>query len=265
MRNIQLLIAFDGTAYKGWQRQKNAPTIQGTIEKKLARLCNEPILVHGAGRTDAGVHALGMVAHFHTTVSHPLTTFSRGLNSMLPNDIRIVKAMEMAENFHSRYDAVGKTYRYNFSTAKLMLPTRRLYEAHLPGPFDLKSCQECLKSITGTHDFTSFEATGSRDKTQKKGRGAVRTIVQAQCSPIQGEPEHWSCTISGDGFLRHMVRNIIGTLREIGSGKKSVQDFSAIVTARNRHHAGPTAPACGLFLERIYYSASEIPTATSND
>jgi len=257
--NIRLTIAFDGTAYRGWQRQKNAPTIQGIVEKKLAVLCGEQIHIHGAGRTDAGVHALAMVAQVHTTAIRPLSTFTMGLNSMLPHDIRILEAHEMPSDFHSRYQALAKTYLYNFFTGDIMLPTRRLYEAHLPGPFDLAACRKCLPFLIGSHDFASFEGSGSRDPLQKNGRGAIRTIFQAQCRPKTGQPDRWSFSITGDGFLRHMVRNLIGTLRQVGLGKISSDDFATILAARNRHHAGPTAPACGLFLEQIYYNKKDIP------
>ncbi len=258
-RNIRLTIAFDGTAYNGWQRQKNAPTIQGTVEQKLAVLCGEQIHIHGAGRTDAGVHALGMVAHFKTIAARPLSTFTRGLNSMLPHDIRILEACEMPSDFHSRYQALAKTYRYDFFTGDIMPPIRRLYEAHLPGSFDLTACRESLQLLIGRHDFASFEGAGSRDPLQKNGRGAIRTIFQAQCSPIAGQPDKWSFSITGDGFLRHMVRNIVGTLRQVGIGKISTDNFAAILAARDRQNAGPTAPACGLFLEKIYYDRQKIP------
>ena len=258
-RNIRLLIAFDGTAYKGWQRQKNAPTIQGTLEKKLAILCGEPVSVHGAGRTDSGVHALGMVAHFQTSAPHELSAFTRGLNSLLPRDIRSLEAVEMPRNFHSRFDALAKTYRYDFSTGNIMLPTHRLYVAHLPGHFDPGTCRKCLQLLLGCHDFSSFEGAGSRDPSQKNGRGAIRTVFHAACLPQSGLPDYWSFFITGDGFLRHMVRNIVGTLRQTGLGKISVDDFAAILAARDRQYAGPTAPACGLFLEQIYYERQKIP------
>ncbi len=258
-RTIRLVIAFDGSAYNGWQRQKNVPTIQGTLEKMLTILCNEPVHIHGAGRTDAGVHALAMVAHFQTIAVRPLSTFIRGLNSMLPLDIRILEAREVSPDFHSRYHALAKTYCYNFFTGDIMLPTRRLYEAHLPGAFDLAACRQCLRFLVGRHDFACFEGAGSRDPLQKNGRGAVRTIYLAECRPRTGQPDRWLFSITGDGFLRHMVRNIVGTLRQVGLGKISPDDFAAILAACNRHHAGPTAPACGLFLEQIYYNRQDIP------
>lgn len=260
-RNIRLVIAFDGTAYKGWQRQKNGPTIQGTLENRLAVLCGESVSVHGAGRTDSGVHALGMVAHFHTSAAHPIDAFTRGLNSLLPHDIRILDAEERPADFHSRFQALAKTYRYDFFTGAVMPPTRRLYEAHLPGRFDPDACRRALRLLVGRHDFASFEATGSRNPRLKEGRGAVRTIYQADCTPVNGLPGHWSFSITGDGFLRHMVRNIVGTLRLVGRRQISTADFDAILAARDRRRAGPTAPACGLFLVKIYYTPHSFPAA----
>lgn len=258
-RNIRLLIAFDGTAYYGWQRQKNVPTVQGVLEEKLSTLCCTPIKLHGAGRTDTGVHALGMVAHFNTSVSHRLSAFSKGLNSMLPKDIRILKAREVATNFHSRFAALGKTYRYDFFTGELMLPTHRLYEAHFPGFFHLTPVNRCIQRLIGSHDFASFEGSGSRDLSQQGGRGSIRTILHAQCSAIDREPNHYSFAITGDGFLRHMVRNIVGTLLQVGQGTLSGSDFTSIFNARDRQSAGKTAPACGLFLKQIYYDKQDLP------
>lgn len=257
-RNIRLLIAFDGTAYYGWQRQKNAPTIQGTLEDKLSSLCNTPIKLHGAGRTDTGVHALSMVAHFHTSVGHQLSAFSRGLNSMLPHDIRILDAEEVAPDFHSRFSALGKTYRYDFFTGSLMLPTQRLYKAHFPGDFDLSPVKACISHLIGTQNFASFEGSGSRDPSLPGGRGSVRTIVDAHCTATTGPPDNYSFFITGDGFLRHMVRNIVGTLLLAGKGKINSEDFMAILNKHDRRAAGQTAPACGLFLEQIYYEESEM-------
>lgn len=257
-RNIRLLIAYDGTAYRGWQRQKNGSTIQGVLEDKLSILCNHPIQLHGAGRTDAGVHALGMVAHFSTSVSHRLTAFSTGLNSMLPKDIRILDSRESAPDFHARFSALAKTYRYDFYTGTIMPPTRRLYEAHYPGNFTHRLVNQCLPNLIGCHDFASFEGAGSRDPQKKDGRGSRRTLYRAVCREKNGPSQHWSLYITGDGFLRHMVRNLVGTLLAVGQEKISPSDFSRIFMACDRRTAGKTAPACGLFLEHIYYDNQEI-------
>jgi tRNA pseudouridine38-40 synthase len=252
-RTIRLCIAFDGTNFCGWQRQQNGPSIQGTLEEKLRLITTTQVAVHGAGRTDAGVHALGMVAHFSTGVTMPAPAFAKALNSMLPKDIRILAAEEAAPDFHARFSAKGKTYRYDFFTGPLQLPAERLYRTHYPCSFQSDLLQASLDYLVGTHDFASFEAVGSRDRTRTEGRGAVRTLLQADCLVDPGRPEHFSFRFTGDGFLRHMVRNLAGTLFLVGSGRLSSEQFRDIVKAGDRKKAGPTAPACGLFLEQVHY------------
>ena len=252
-RTIRLCIAFDGTNFCGWQRQQNGPSIQGTLEEKLRLITTTQVAVHGAGRTDAGVHALGMVAHFSTGVTMPAPAFAKALNSMLPKDIRILAAEEAAPDFHARFSAKGKTYRYDFFTGHLQLPAERLYRTHYPCSFQSDLLQASLDYLVGTHDFASFEAVGSRDRTRTEGRGAVRTLFRADCLVDPGRPEHFSFRFTGDGFLRHMVRNLAGTLFLVGSGRLSSEQFRDIVKAGDRKKAGPTAPACGLFLEQVHY------------
>lgn len=253
-RIIRLLIAYDGSHYCGWQRQRQGEaTIQEEIERRLSLLCEEPITLHGAGRTDSGVHALGMVAHFHTQTAIPVVAFFKGLNALLPLDIRILNAEEAAPGFHSRFNALGKTYRYDFFTGEVQLPHNRLHRAHMPGPFVPERLRDALAQLIGSHDFTSFERSGSRDKNATDGRGAVRTLHALQCSPQLGSSDCWSLRVTGDGFLRQMVRILAGTLIEIGQGRRPTDDIVRILAARDRAQAGPTAPACGLFLEKIYY------------
>ena len=253
-RNVRLLIAYDGGSYHGWQRQSQGEsTIQEELEKRLTHLCDEPITLHSAGRTDTGVHALGMVAHFHTTATVPVATFFMGLNSMLPKDIRILGAEEAAPDFHSRYSALAKTYRYDFFSGAMQLPSSRLYRAHCPGPFAPERLRAALDLLVGTHDFSSFERSGSRDKNATAGRGAVRTLSHVSCFPLLASADCWSIRVTGDGFLRQMVRILAGTLIEIGQGKRSPEKLTDILEARDRATAGPTAPACGLFLEKIHY------------
>lgn len=256
-RNIRLLIAFDGSSYSGWQRQRNAPTIQGVLEKNLQVMLAAPVTVHGAGRTDAGVHALGMVANFRTASTIPCSGFRKGLNSMLPGDIRILEADEADPEFHSRYHAVGKTYRYDIFTGEIQLPTDRLYCTHFPGPVNIGNINECLENIRGTHDFSSFEGTGSRDSHHAQTRGAVRTMFHARCHAHPEKADTWSFFFTGDGFLRHMVRNLAGTLIAVGRESISPAAFLDILGRRDRSAAGPTAPAHGLFLEKVFYH--EIP------
>ena len=252
-RNIRLLIAYDGSRYSGWQRQKNALTIQEVLERHLAVMTREETRLYGAGRTDAGVHALGMVANFHTASTVPPAGLHRGLNSLLPRDIRILEVREESPTFHSRFDATGKTYRYDFFTGEIQLPTTRGYMAHRPCRLDVRTVRQCLQLITGTHDFSSFEASGSRDPENPGGRGAVRTILDARCIRIPGHADSWSLVLTGDGFLRHMVRNLAGTLLDAGRGRITVDDFAAILAGRDRTLAGPTAPAHGLFLVEVHY------------
>lgn len=252
IRNIRLLITFDGSRYSGWQRQKNAPTIQGALEKCLMTMVNSEVTLHGAGRTDAGVHALGMTAHFQTDSTIPCPGFQHGLNSMLPSDIRVLNIFDEVMDFHSRYSATGKSYRYDIFTGEIQLPTERLYCTHFPHDLDADKIYQCLEYISGTHDFTSFEGSGSRDVTNSI-RGAVRTLFHVSFTPHPVEPNRWSFSFTGDGFLRHMVRNLVGTLIDVGTGKISVDSFQEILKNRDRQAAGPTAPAHGLFLVKVFY------------
>lgn len=253
-RTIRLLIGYDGSGYHGWQRQRQGePTIQEELETGLGRLCGEPITVHGAGRTDAGVHAQGMVAHFHTAATIPVRAFFKGLNTLLPYDIRILDAEDSSSDFHSRFSALSKTYRYDFSTGPVLHPAYRLYRAHYPGPFQPNLLHTAFDQLIGSHDFSSFERSGSRDKSAVHGRGAVRTLNRISCQPLPGASDLWSIRVAGDGFLRQMVRIMVGTLIEIGQGKRRADEVTAILAARDRTAAGSTAPACGLWLESIQY------------
>lgn len=251
MRNIKLTIAFDGTEFSGWQKQSNAPTIQGEIEKGLEVLNNSPVVLHGAGRTDAGVHALAMVANFHTESTISCPQFHKALNSILPMAIRILAAEEMGQDFHARFSAVSKTYFYKIETGAIQSPIHRLYSVHIPSALSIKKMEQCLDLIIGTHDFASFEATGSRDRSITGGRGSVRTLHQARLT--DSGPDAFKFTFTGDGFLRHMVRNIVGTIVDVGKGKTTVDDFARIIQTKDRSAAGATAPAHALFLQAIRY------------
>ena len=251
-RTICLTIAYDGTGYGGWQRQKNAPTIQGELEDCLARMCRAPVTLHGAGRTDAGVHALAMTASFTTTATIPCAGFVAGLNSMLPAAIRVLAAREAEPGFHARFAAVGKRYRYRIDTHPQSLPTRRLYAWHCPRPLDTSAMERALDCLRGTHDFSSFEAAGSRDRSRPGGRGAVRTLHTAALARGD-EADILHLEFHGDGFLRHMVRNMAAAVVEIGLGRLTVDELGAILAARDRSLAPPTAPARGLFLVEVLY------------
>lgn len=250
MRNIRLVIAYDGTAYAGWQRQAAPATVQGTLEEKISLMANAQVNLHGAGRTDAGVHALGMVANFQTMSNIPCQGFVNGLNSLLPSDIRILDAEDVAPDFHARFSAKGKRYSYHISTLPTLLPHQRLYHAHVPGSLNLPLMESALASIVGEHDFSSFEASGSRDLSITTGRGAVRRIFSAN---LERNEDTIIMLIHGNGFLRHMVRNIAGTVLEVGQGKRTIEEFVETLEVHDRGKAGPTAPAHGLFLDAVFY------------
>ncbi len=250
-RNIKMLIAYDGSNYSGWQKQKNSKTIQGEIERCLKRMTREIISLHGAGRTDAGVHADGMCAHFLTSSALSVSDLQRGLNSMLPGAIRIFSIEETDPDFHARFHAKGKVYHYSLYCGKIQPPLSRLYQLHAPSLLDLKTIHSCLAILEGTHDFSSFENSGSRDKTISSGRGAVRTIHSAKLATDRANTLVFQ--FAGDGFLRHMIRNIVGTLIEGGRGKLTHKEFGAILNARDRTLAGTTAPPHGLCLKEVFY------------
>jgi|FLOH01.1.fsa_nt_gi tRNA pseudouridine38-40 synthase len=251
MHTIKLIIAFDGTDFRGWQRQKSGQTIQGEIEDRLRIMTRSDISLEGAGRTDAGVHARGMVASFKTPSRLTCQAFQQGLNSLLPDSIRILAATEASPDFHARFDARAKTYCYHLDMNQIQLPHQRLYALHIPVRLDLELIQHCLGKVIGEHDFASFEASGSRDLTKTTGRGSVRTILDAS---LHMTGIHFvTLTFSGDGFLRHMVRNLVGTLIDVGKGRTSSEAFSQILATADRKVAGATAPAHGLFLDAVHY------------
>ncbi len=255
LRNIRLLIAYDGTEFSGWQRQHHERTIQGEMERCLTLMSCEEIHLHGAGRTDAGVHAEGMVAHFTTSSTLSCEVLLRGLNAMLPGAIRVLDALQVDLDFHARFSALGKAYHYLIYAGKIHPPHRRLYSVHVTAHLNCAVMRDCLTFIVGTHDFSSFENSGSRDKSKISGRGAIRTLHQADL--LQQEPDTIIFQFIGDGFLRNMVRNLVGTLLDVGRGKLSVKDFRAILQAKDRTMAGATAPAHGLFLKEVFYHADE--------
>ena len=251
-RNIKLLLAFDGTNYAGWQKQKSDKTIQGVIEDRIHLMTGENICLHGSGRTDAGVHALGMVANFQTSSDIPCQGFLKGINSMLPVDIRLLHVTDAHPDFHARRSARAKTYQYNITTGPVQMPTERLYAVHVFEELDVKAMEQGLLVLVGTHDFSSFEAAGSRDPYMKTDRGAVRTLFVANCA-INNSAGRLHFIFKGDGFLRHMVRNIVGTIIQVGKGKLAPQNVLEILATKDRSTAGPTAPPQGLFLQQVHY------------
>ena len=244
-RNIRLTLEYDGTRYHGWQRQKNALSIQEVIEQALARITGEAVRLIGSGRTDAGVHARGQVAHFATRSTAPLRAFLQGLNSLLPMDIAVLQAEEAPLAFHARYDARWKTYEYRILNRPVRSPLNHSYAWWLPAPLDAAAMQQAVQSLPGEHDFFAFRAAGSRPGQ------AVRRVREAAW---HRQPEGWlKFTITANGFLRGMVRSLVGTTVEIGKGKYPPEYLSEVLEKRDRRLAGPTAPPQGLFLVKVEY------------
>ena len=259
MRTFKLTLAYDGTAYAGWQRQPGAATIQAAVEAALLPVEGRRVTVHGAGRTDAGVHALGQVASMR--LAHPIAAAAlvRALNARLPGDIRVLRAEAARDDFHARFRACSKTYRYRLATGPVADPLERRYVWHLPHPLDCAAMQAAGELLRGRHDFAAFRTAA--DPTAPAA--AVRTIadlrVVAERGPRWPAPaagrggDVIGIEVAGDGFLRHMVRTIVGTLVEVGRARRPAADVAAVLAARLRARAGPTAPARGLFLVRVDY------------
>jgi len=245
MRNIKLVIEYDGTNYHGWQVQTNALTIQEVIENKIGIMTQEQVRLIASGRTDAGVHALGQVASFKTSSSLPADVLRHGLNRLLPEDIAIQSAVEVDEHFHPQFEAKRKTYRYVILNRERRSALHRNYSWHLPQPLDLAAMRDASSLLMGKQDFSSFQAADPDPPDP------VREVFKSEWSVE--EKDFLFFTIEADGFLKHMVRNIVGTLAEIGQGRISREEFSAILGARDRRRAGMTAPPRGLFLLEVKY------------
>ena len=245
MRRIQLTVEYDGTNYAGWQRQSNALAVQQVIEEALARLTGERIVLHGASRTDAGVHALGQCAHFDTNSRIPGEKFSYAVNTMLPPDIRIRRSQDAPDGFHARFSARGKRYRYLFYDAPHAGALNRLTHAHSIYPLDDARMQREALALLGTHDFAAFAASGSAV------RDTVRTLWRAD---ITRNGNDVMLIVEGNGFLYNMVRIIAGTLRDIGSGKLESGALARAIDTGNRLDLGVTAPAHGLTLMDVFYT-----------
>ncbi len=241
---IKLTLEYDGTDYHGWERQPHLRTIQGELERALLHLTGEKIPVYGAGRTDAGVHALAQVAHFTTTVSRPPYVWIRSLNAHLPVDIAVQSAEEVPASFHARFSARGKTYAYYICQGgqRSALSRHRIW--HLPGPLDVRAMRRAAKHLIGTQDFTSLCGKATERERHEVDLRQINIVAQGPQIEIWVHASH---------FLRYMVRNVVGLLVEVGRGRRSPDEIPAVLAARDRRQAGPTAPPHGLVLVTVAY------------
>ncbi len=261
MRNIKLTIAYDGADFHGWQSQPGVPTIQGALNDAASKITQEKIFMNGASRTDAGVHALGQVAHFKTQSSLSALEFQRALNALLPPAIRVVAAEEMGPDFHARWQALGKTYRYRIYRGRVLPPFEYRRALHYPWPLDEAAMAEAARKFEGEHDFSSFAASsGSED--DDRDRQMVREIYSSE---IVREPDRdeIAYVVRGRSFLRYMVRKIVGTLIEVGKGRLAPGDIPKLFELRDRSQSGPTVPPEGLYLVSLDFPDPTDSLATS--
>ncbi len=253
MRNIKLTLAYDGTEFHGWQIQPGQPTIQGALTDVLGKLTQENLTVYGAGRTDAGVHALGQVAHFKTHAHLTAAEFQRAFNALLPAAIRVFAAEEVGPDFHARWQALAKIYHYRIFRGAVVPPFEWRYVLHDPFSLDVAAMAEAARLFEGDHDFTSFAAsTGSEDDDRE--RTTVREIYRSEVT-CNERGDVITYAVRGKSFLRYMVRKMVGTLLEVGRGRLSPSDLPGLFELRDRSRSGPTVPPCGLFLVSVEYPA----------
>jgi tRNA pseudouridine38-40 synthase len=277
-QNWKLTLAYDGTDFSGWQVQPGEQTIQGELQAALGRVTGESPLPQGAGRTDAGVHALGQAASFRLEARIPAENLHRALNRTLPAAIRVLDAKTVEDTFHARHSAVAKTYEYRVYREPVCPPFQARYVYACPWPMELKLLQQAARWFEGEHDFLSFAATDpdlrSRERSSGTGfdleeearkaelarsigkQGAVRTIYASTWEARGGQTGQLLVyRVRGNGFLHHMVRNLVGTMLDVGRGYRAVEAIPGMLAARSRSAAGPTAPAQGLFLDSVEYGA----------
>lgn len=247
MPKYKITLSYDGTGYGGWQVQPNSTSIQSLVQKALTTILREETFVTGSGRTDAGVHALGQVAHFQTDKAFKLSSLQYSLNSLLPEQIRILHLEPIADSFHARYSATGKIYHYHLHLDRTLNPFTRLYSLHVHHRVDVPLLQEAASCFLGTKDFSAFANEAHRGSASID---AVRTLQRLDVVPESGGVR---LELEADGFLYKMVRNITGTLLDICAGHISISAIPEIFDSKNRGAAGKTAPAHGLFLIKVHY------------
>jgi tRNA pseudouridine38-40 synthase len=245
----RLTVAYVGTRYAGWQRQPDAPTVQATLEEALGRLLGAPVAVVGAGRTDAGVHARGQVASARIDREFPLDGLVHGANHHLPGDVRVLAAARAPEEFHARRSALAKLYVYRLHRGRLPPPERAPFVVPAPRRLSIGALEDAARALVGEHDFAAFARSG-------RAPGPTRRRIFAACWQLDGD--ELALRVVGDGFLRGMVRSLVGTMLEVGRGARPLGDFAALLDAPRGGLAGPTAPARGLTLERVDYPASAL-------
>jgi tRNA pseudouridine38-40 synthase len=252
MRNLKLILSYDGAEFSGWQVQPSAPTVQGTLASAIGRITGEKVLPQGSGRTDAGVHALAQVVTFVTESSVPTENFLKALNDVLPASVRVLEVAEAPANFHARYSAHAKTYRYRIYRGSICPPFLARYVWHYPYPLDEAAMAHAAGLVVGRHDFTSFAAVDPERGREDELASNVREIFS---SSWERGDEELIYSVGGSGFLHHMVRNLVGTFILVGKGTLQVEEITRILEARNRSAAGATAPASGLYLVNVEYPA----------
>lgn len=258
MRNLKLTLAYDGTDYVGWQRQAAGRSIQGALETALAEIEGAPVTVAGAGRTDAGVHALGQVASVRLAHDIEPRVLARALNAKLPADIRVLGVDAVGAGFHARFSARSKTYRYWVSSGGVAHPFAARYAWHVAAPLHLDAMRAAGDQLLGRHDFAAFQSTGSQVRSTVRTLSSLTIERRPACGPegmIGGTGAALlTVEVEGDGFLRHMVRALVGTLVEVGRGRRAADDIASVLESKRRDRAGPTAPAHGLFLVRVTFA-----------
>jgi tRNA pseudouridine38-40 synthase len=257
MRRIKILLSYDGTAYSGWQKQPERMTIQGIVEEILATVEKKPVTLFGSGRTDAGVHAYAQAASFELENPIPTDNLRKAINRLLPRDIRVISVEDMQPDFHARFDAASKTYRYYIYREEICSPFQRRYVHHYPYPLNEADMCAAAQLFAGEHNFAAFAAA---DERYKRGASTIRRIHSSAMWRAGDQLEY---LVRGSGFLKHMVRNMVGTLLEVGKGNVSERALKLLLTGAGR--CGATSPACGLFLVNVEYPEKNDSSISSSD